>query len=458
MSETPDTPFSEFDKQPKTMGEGVSWVKILLFAGLAFVAITGLTLGVFGFMVWTFIDSQEKDYFAHVKPKTYVEEVARDLDAVREDPFFQGVVKAEALEAPELNAGLELNRMLTWTLPEDRSGSPPVAGGLELPSELMDQIDDWGIDWAEHAGDVDAKALDFSWMSGLRKYQYWTLDVESPLGDALQRNPELDPYFFPTPDYRALSVWVKLRLLSALKAPDPTASLEDVRHVAHLTLTTPSLVAEMTGLMYLQQLNRIAVTLGRPASPSIETTDQARRSFFGLIGYLEFGIPGNTFERVFPQGKIHPGACAAMNEKIGAAAMNRETLAPSYPEEFQAFESRLAELRKGCASSAALKHYDLKLTPATLTMPLAEALSGVEQAGPAFGDGAEWNAVKHIPPMRKAIGLILANLGRADGLSAYDGSENQPELPVDAAEVPADAELIPDADPEAGAEPPPSDP
>ena len=111
-----------------------------------------------------------------------------------------------------------------------------VAGGLELPNEITDRLDDWGPEWADHAKDFDPATVDFTWMGDLKAFQFWTLEIESPLGDALARNPELDPMRFPTPNYRPLTHWVKLRLLSALRTSDPKGSAE-VRHLAALAKT-----------------------------------------------------------------------------------------------------------------------------------------------------------------------------------------------------------------------------
>ncbi len=406
----------------QTLGGAVPLKKIFLYAALGIFVVTTMVLGVFAFMGWQFVNTQETEVFANEKAKRFVSEVVQDLAAVRAEPFFQAIVKAEALEASALNAGMQLNRMLSWNIPEESTGSPPVAGGLDLPVELTDRLGEWSEEWLEHAQDVDPATIDFAWMKELQQFRFWTLDLDSPLGDALARNPELDPLRFPSPEYRVLTAWVKLRLLAGMRTGEPKVALDEVRHLGFLLMTAQDLVAELVGIKYLRLANQVALKSDLPMVVDGDTLDKARRVFWGLQAYLDFTVPEELYRQVYPENAIHPGACAASEERLSFAAFTRETLAPSYPDEFRRFEGRLDELQKGCRRGLKRKHYDMKLTPLVLSGRFFETMTMADPA-PMVGDGSEWQTIKRFGFLRKALGLVMANLGKPDGLSPYEGEE-----------------------------------
>ncbi len=440
---------NEVERQPPPPGKSRVG-KILLYVVSAFLGSVLLAAVIFSVIAWRWIRAQEKELFDNTEAAQYAEPVANDLALVKADPFFQDVLKAGAEDLPAADAGLFLNRMLSWAGPGLPPGGAPAAGGLDLPNGLSDQIADWDREWLTHAEDFDPTLIDFGWMAELKKYRYWSLEVDSPLGDALAQDPALDPIAFPAPEGSILDDWVKLRLLSAFRDSDPVAALEDVRQLAFLCLTTPSIIREMVGLSYLSQLNKVTDKLkvdgklpanwrGVPQS----TVVAAHRALWALPSYIDFSISDEVYGKVFGQGPSVPGICAALDERLPFMHFSREMLGPFYADRFSRFDGRLKVIGAGCRGTAAQRDYASDHLPLVLKGNLFETLNlGGNGDAPMGGvmtassDGSQWQLIKKLPPLRQAFGLILARVAKPGLWGAYKeaeapGEEDEPPTVLD---------------------------
>lgn len=413
-------------------------LKILMWAALGGVLIAGSFL----IAAWVYLDRQlakvEKHLLDDSIPAAHATEVAADLAALRGAALFRDADAPAGAKDKALDAGQFLNRRIAWN---PASAQNAAAVPLGLPEELKDQLILWKSDWLAHRAEVDLGPFDFSWFTALRGFQYWDLETDGPLGDALARDPLLDPSRHPSPDMSLIDAWVKLRLMAAFTLQDPTLALTDVEKLAALLLTTESTPRAQSALSYLTEINRTAAALqveGKLAEGWHGGMDpaliaRARRALRALPAYLGFNAPPAAVARILPPGAPPPGTCGALAAAIPSLYLQREMLEPFFEERFHAATALVQRLLSGCRLGFARNYFtDSTHVPEPLTINLLElyALPDLDlnpATAPKEDDSGllRWEDVKKVRFARRAFGLSFAGMAPSLLFQLYDEPQAQ---------------------------------
>jgi hypothetical protein len=383
----------------------------------------------------SFVGKREAEVFSPARAERWSAAVAADLDALEQIPFVMQVIANGRVREPDKDAGGYLNRRLKWELAGEgdarrplsglgmtlKEAPPPVAKGLELPLPLLAELKRWDKDWLRHAADASLVGVSFAWMKKLPDFAYWDFEATGPGADLIARGVADAP--LPTPDFRPLNAWVKLRLLSALQGEPAGVAFADVEQLARLALSTQRYSGILTGLSWLVQENRTAQLLrakGVDAAPSL-SEDEAkviRRAVWAEGDYLDVGASAGVAAQVFPVGRPRLGACAAVAERLPTLLAERATLNPYYPDRFAAAAATLDRVAADCRPMQLLSRWhDPAYVPAALA---GNPLEQVELEGGAVPPLAVTLAeLSGAPFARRFFGLALGSL-RPNGLELYE--------------------------------------
>ncbi len=199
---------------------------------------------------------------------------------------------------------------------------PTTEGTLQLPQPLADKIQAAHDDWAMALTVADTVGLDFTWMTQLASYDYWSL---ATIGAVADQAATVDPFWSPIPIYQTLVEYGKLRYVRALAQGDVTQALSEVQHLADLIHSSGLLIGDIHAAKLLalgQQLGAAAQQLGYAAPPPPPLDAASYQQFRGLaLAGTAFMMPGVDEAVMRRAMDCVPDRCVAINE---AVSMRRE--------------------------------------------------------------------------------------------------------------------------------------
>ena len=313
-------------------------------------------------------------------PLENLEHVQNDfLDTYLEDAEFlekselARLVPGAAFDVPESavgsDAGPTLNKLLFWS-PQSSMGRQTPLVEPKSREFVMRYNDDWikGRTFLER-GSIKA---DLSFFKELARFQYWDIEKNSPLEHMISRGEFVRPADLPLPETLDLVTAVKVRLIKGSIDGDAIGALKDVRQFAMLLLTTENFQLVLTGLTCLD-LERRAYReyvdrewLDADAWHPIDrnTSMRAGRAFLATAGYFRALTSDAVFKKVFLNGHVPPGFCAALNEQLPLEFAYRSELTGLWPFErsyrhgFAQLDRALEYSQKTCRISFIKKLYD----------------------------------------------------------------------------------------------------
>lgn len=238
------------------------------------------------------------------------------------------------------DAGPTLNPAVYWNPPSDFGRKTPLV--LAKSREfIMRYEDDWikGRTFLER-GSIKA---DIGLFTGLERFKFWDLERGTPLEHLAGRGEFVMPSQMPVPDTLDLLTAVKVRLIRGSIDSQPMQALKDVRQFAKLLLSTENFQLVMTGLAALELERRayrdyidhdwVDNLTWLPIDRN--TAMRAARAYTATAGYLRALTRESTFKKVFANGKIPPGLCAAVNEQLPLEYAYRSQLTGWWPLEHE---------------------------------------------------------------------------------------------------------------------------
>jgi hypothetical protein len=210
---------------------------------------------------------------------------------------------------------------------EGNASTPPRVGLLHLGQPLIDRMGTPPKNWLNFQL-ADLQGLDFSWLSELGQFDYWSLSADGPI-----RNQDTSAYVdAPLPNMITLQHWAKLRLVKGLRENDLPRAAAEVRHLGQLCASNGTMLGEMYRLALLGIERGVWEAAGQPLPPeATSSTEQqdARRAEFSSMYFLMPGVPKAVKEKALGCGVPR---CAMLTEAIGATASLRD-VAPATDED-----------------------------------------------------------------------------------------------------------------------------
>lgn len=310
---------------------------------------------------------------------------ALDGNARQPQEASQSTIAATGENAPTAtplaDAGPTLNSLLYWGGTVDFGRKAPLVAAKSREF-LMRYEEDWikGRTFVER-GMVKA---DLSIFNDLGRFQIWDVERNSPLQKIADDGEFVLPSKLPMPDTLDLLTAVKVRLMKGSIDGNPVQALKDVRKLAMLLLTTENFQLVTTGLAALDLERRAyrEYTDRDWMDPAVwlpidhNTSMRAGRAYSGTVGYLRAVTDGETFEKIFMDGRIPPGFCAAANEQLPIEYAYRSKLTGLWPFERQ---YRAGFIRLDRTLAFASRHCRLR---ALRKLHAENGFTGVDPEGP----------------------------------------------------------------------------
>ncbi len=247
-------------------------------------------------------------------------------------------IKEAATATEDVDAGRVLNKLVQWTPRSDFGRKDPLVPAKSREF-LMRYDDDWikGRTFVER-GSVKA---DLSFLDGIENFKIWDIEKNSPLAALVDRGEFVLPSRLPVPETLDLVTVVKVRLIQGSYDGKPLEALRQVRQFATLLLTTENTQLVLAGLSsldlerraYREYVDREWIDAAAWLPIDRNTSMRASRAFNATAGYMRAITSEETFNRVFAEGKIPPGLCAAANEQLPAEYAYRDQLTGWWPLE-----------------------------------------------------------------------------------------------------------------------------
>ncbi len=234
------------------------------------------------------------------------------------------------------DAGPFLNSRVLWT--------PTVAG--EKRVTMVDEstrvaLMRTGNDWILQIAKGHLPKPDLSLFKELSKYDYWDIELGSPIEKLSQKHEFLPPPKLPIPDSGDLIAAVKLRLIKGGLEKDFVPALRNAREMGRLLISTENIQLVLAGLLVMDFERRayryyVDELKMNPALWTVidsNVTRRARRSVVATRAYLRLWTPGDILQTYYLGSTIPPGLCAAINESIPFDFALRKVLEPHWPFE-----------------------------------------------------------------------------------------------------------------------------
>ena len=234
------------------------------------------------------------------------------------------------------DAGPYLNSRVLWTpAPEGQKQTALV--DQETRVALMRTGNDWILQIAK--GHMPKP--DLSLFKELSKFDYWNIELGSPIDDLSQKHIFVPPPLLPLPDTSDLIAAVKLRLIKGGLEKDFVSALRETRELGRLLLTTENTQLMLAGLFifdferiayryYVDQL-KFDSKLWTPTDSNV--TRRARRAVLATRAYLRLWTPAENLQETFLGPNVPPGICAAINDAVPFDFALRKVLEPHWPFE-----------------------------------------------------------------------------------------------------------------------------
>jgi hypothetical protein len=203
---------------------------------------------------------------------------------------------------------------------------------------------------------------DLSIFTGLERYDYWDLEVGSPIAELIGKHKFVPPPRLPTPEPADLLALAKLRLMLGALNGDFVASLSDVRQLANLMLTTENmqlvlaalstLEAERSAYRYFVEERGLKPNEWTPVDGNV--LRRASRAVGATRAFLRLWTSPAILNKVYLSESTPIGFCAAANESFPLEYSLRPRLEPRWPlemslkSEYQHLDKIFQRARENC--------------------------------------------------------------------------------------------------------------
>ena len=284
-------------------------------------------------------------YRWNVRP---VIESAVTLQARYQQPYIDDInflSRVELLDQSvvhRFDAGPVLNRRLVWA-PKPADFKLIDTGSTQslVPPVQRAELLRLGNDWMEKNFRVRNFKADLTVFDLLEKFDFWDIEIESPIADLAAGKYFIPPPQLPIPDVADLLAAAKLRLMYGAFNKDATRSLMQVRELARLLMTTENIHLVLAGLAVLDEerlayryfvdTEMIDSTAWNPVDRNV--TRRARRAILAARDFLQIWTPSDSIDQIYLGRSLPPGFCAAVNESLPTAYALMPLLKPHWPFE-----------------------------------------------------------------------------------------------------------------------------
>jgi hypothetical protein len=239
------------------------------------------------------------------------------------------------------DAGSFLNTRLFWS-PLPAEAARARAQVSLVPVKVREELLRLRGEWLEKAFKLRQWKFDLRFFNSLRDYDFWDLEVQSPIADLIVADRFVPPSQLPIPEVADLIAAAKLRLMMGALNGEAIRALTDVRELSRLMLTTENMQMVLAALAILDEErtayrfyldnNQLTASSWLPIDRNI--TRRARRAMKAARSYMHIWTPETMVNPLFLKGSaLPPGFCAAGNETLPIDQSLRPLLGPHLPLE-----------------------------------------------------------------------------------------------------------------------------
>ena len=194
---------------------------------------------------------------------------------------------------------------------------PRIEGLLQIPPATVAKLRAAHGDWANQLTAADTAGVDFSWMSQLITYDYWSLATVGPTAD---QQGTVDPFNMTIPFYPMLVDYAKLRYVRALAQGDLAEAIREVQHLADIVHSNDIMIGDFAAVRIVELQGPFfaaAAARGYPPQGPAPLDDQGETRYHDLLlAGTAFTMPG-VDDAVMKKGlDCAPNPCIAINEAI----------------------------------------------------------------------------------------------------------------------------------------------
>ena len=267
----------------------------------------------------------------------HFDEFLTDAEFIRETGVFREYGNLH-------DAGVFLNPRLRWQKPDGRYNEYQDASepdrAIAIPVALKQRLDEWEDgEWTTHLEEIASSDVDTSWIGDLEPYDHWEWYRNSLTDTLIRDDPNLRALSFPHPESSALLIHARIHLARAAIQNDLERAIVQLRHLAHLTQSTETLVGTMVALGifgFEADLHATLAELGDLPAFDWLVFDKnerlrLRRYVWSLDDLVSIFAPPEAITRVTDLNV--PGLCISLSKGIDDAAFSRVLFAPHFPLE-----------------------------------------------------------------------------------------------------------------------------
>lgn len=214
---------------------------------------------------------------------------------------------------------------------------------LTLPAAPAEKLRSLGANYYKKADEIDLKNIDFGWFKILKNYDFWNVEINSPL-------EHLDRFDFtqsPVVNMAALVGWAKLRLVMGVQEKNVKSAIDEVLHLGQLLHSTETLIGAVSSLVVLKAVFEFAKDQGEPLKVDPAVFEKAKLYFMTLSQALSHPlIDVRDFSSLISAG-IGPGYCAVLNE-AGSGLLMFKPLLENDLKDFYAKYAETLNSKKTC--------------------------------------------------------------------------------------------------------------
>lgn len=319
------------------------------------------------------------------------------------------------------DAGPLLNSLVGWTAGSKFEAlRQPAKGFLALPASFLD-LAGKGEDAAFPEKSKELLTLDFRWMAQLEDYDHWDVHQGSPwqiaMRGAASGSGEAAANFLveaPSPEWRGILAWVRLRWRRAEAAGDYVAASRQTRQIARLVASTETWTGSLVAASVLKAENR-AFARAKAAGAKIPAgwkapgeVDLRRlvRFLHGTPAFFTPLAPPELVRATLLDGPFLFWNCGAVAEGAAAQSTTRRLFSGTFPAErgfpqaIAALDGVVAYYRENCRFSEADRLWE----------------SGGLADTPLFGR----SGFLRVPYLRAVMGATLVTVAAPSFLGKYD--------------------------------------
>ncbi|MBS2022109.1 MAG: hypothetical protein JST92_06835 [Deltaproteobacteria bacterium] len=279
---------------------------------------------------------------------------------------------------------------------EASSGTrPQTSGAHAFPLDLAERMR--GDAWMK-LDPAATKALDMSWLSALREFEFWDVWPAAFAGPK-----PVSVIHIPVPRYIELQRWSRARLLRGRLEGDAAAAHDDVVHLAALMFSTHTCVGTFSATLISLDL----ADFEGPNSNESSSQASARRALRAPCFALQTVLTREQLRQAIADFGATSYGCVAIAE-AAAAALARPGLRSERAEQFALIGAELARVENNCRLTPLVRAWN--------QMPGYEVQDLVDDSKDFLG-GLTWT--RHLPIVSATLFAVLDSLATPTWSNAY---------------------------------------